>query len=396
MFVKHEKLNGSKKTNPDPRAIQFRNVKYCVALGKYLKPMEHLLYRLRGSGKNSVLPPSRVIGKGLSSVGRAQLLVSKLAMFEKPVVLSLDGSRFDLHVARELLQIEHLVYTTMNGSRKLRQLLAWQLDNKGKSDGGIKYKCRGRRMSGDMNTALGNCLLMIIMVATFMRGKKYDMLDDGDDCLLIIESSDLEWVLANVTEAFLEYGMEVKIENIAHSLEEIEWCQCRPIRLGGGRVRFVRDYNKVLSTALSGTKYFMSTEGSRRKLVNTIGMSELILNLGVPVLQEYAIALMRNAATGEAYELNELESYFHRLKRELKERNLRQLTRVKPQPITDEARFSFFLAYGLGCDEQLELESFLRQWRFCFAAGEKMTAEWDVANWKELHYRTAELYSPRE
>lgn len=388
MFVKFEKLTGL-KVNPDPRAIQFRHPRYCVALGRFLKPMEEVLYRLCGDG--IFLPSTRVIGKGLSMDGRAKLLHGKMSTFERPCVVSLDASRFDLHVALELLRLEHSVYMAMNSDPELALLLSWQLHNEGVSDLGIKYKCKGRRMSGDMNTALGNCLLMVIMVATFMEGRKYDILDDGDDCLLITEESELEWVLATAKDAFLSYGMEIKVENVAHFLEEVEWCQCRPIRVDHDTIRFVRNPHKVLSTALSGTKYF-TQEGARRKLVNTIGMAELVLNLGVPVLQEYALALMRNAATSKILSLEHLESYSHRLRRELAERNMRQLKRVNPVPITSVARYSFMLAYNMSADDQVELEHFLRKWSFTFADTQQLTAEMDVAQWERLHHFTPELH----
>jgi hypothetical protein len=312
--------------------------------------------------------------------------------FDDPRVISLDASRFDLHVHRSLLLIEHGIYLAMNGDPELAMLLSWQLDNKGRTSLGIKYKCKGRRMSGDMNTALGNCILMIIMVATFMRGKKYDILDDGDDCLLIVEAGLLGWVLENAHKEFLAYGMEIKIENVATKLEEIEWCQCKPIRVSPDTVKFVRNPHKVLSTALGGTKYFVQ-EGARRKLVNTIGMAELILNLGVPVLQEYALALMRNASTTKTLKLNELESYFHRLKRELQAMNMRQLARVRPAPIQHEARMSFALAFGIPPSEQIVLEEFFKRWVFIFNTTELLTPEGDVVQWKEMQHYTSELYS---
>lgn len=391
-FVKFEKLSGSKK-NPDPRAIQFRHPRYCVALGRFLKPMEEYLYNLIGDG--TTLPATRVIGKGLSMNDRAGLLAAKLSAFSNPRIISLDASRFDLHVHLELLRIEHEVYLAMNNDPEFAELLSWQLHNIGITNLGIKYKVKGRRMSGDMNTALGNCLLMVIMVATFMEGKTFDILDDGDDCLLIVEEEDLEFVLTRAVPDFLEFGMEIKIENIAETLEGIEWCQCRPIKVTHDTVRFVRNPHKVLSTALGGTKYFVQ-EGARRKLVNTIGMAELVLNLGVPVLQEFAMALMRNAATDKVLSLTHLEAYFHRLKGELKAMNLKQLKRLNPAPITDEARQSFALAFDMPVVEQLQLENFLSRWAFKFADEQKLTAELDVSEWETNIKYTAELHCPRD
>jgi hypothetical protein len=215
-FVKFEKLNSESKTNPDPRAIQFRDPRYGVSLARFLKPMEPHLYQLCGDGRT--LPSTRVIGKGLSQVERAMLLRAKMASFASPVVVSLDASRFDQHVDIHLLRIEHSFYRHMaSNAPELSRLLSWQLYNRGSTHSGVQYRTRGKRMSGDMNTALGNCILMVLMVSTFMRGHRYDILDDGDDCLLICESGLLPWVLENVQDTFLQFGMEIKVEKVAHT-----------------------------------------------------------------------------------------------------------------------------------------------------------------------------------
>lgn len=360
MFVKFEKIEMA-KINPDPRAIQFRSPKYCVELARYLKPCEHLLYNLTGDGR--VLPSTRVIGKGLSSTERATLLVRKMQAFDDPRIVSIDASRFDQHVSLEMLELEHSIYLHMCPDPWFQTLLSWQLVNYGVSSKGIRYVARGRRMSGDMNTALGNCLLMVVMVSTFMRGRKYDILDDGDDCLVILESGDLPWLQKEIGPAFLEFGHEIKVENVAAIPEGVQWCQSRPVQYKPGKWKFVRNVWKVLGSSLIGSKYFTST-GARAKLVNTIGMAELVLNLGIPVLQEYALALMRNAATDEFIDFQEADPMYYRVHRELSRMNLKQLTRLDPAPITRVARESFWLAFGIEPSRQIQLEDRIRSWRF--------------------------------
>jgi len=185
MFVKFEKID-STKVDPDPRAIQFRDPKYCVEVSKYLKPIEPHLYQFRGDGKQ--FPATRCIGKGLNSVERATLLKEKFDAFVDPVVISIDCSRFDQHCSAELLEIEHLVYKLLCPDPWFAEILSWQLTNRVRSRHGLEYVAHGRRMSGDMNTALGNCVLMVLMVAAAFQ-RDYDMLDDGDDVLVLVERS---------------------------------------------------------------------------------------------------------------------------------------------------------------------------------------------------------------
>jgi hypothetical protein len=413
MFVKFEKLNPS-KVNPDPRAIQFRDPKYCVAVGRFLKACEHSLYRLHGDGK--ILPATRVIGKGLSQAGRAKLLVEKMRNFSAPCVISLDASRFDQHVSKELLQIEHSVYLAMCNDPEFRMLLRWQLDNKGVTSRGIKYHTRGKRMSGDMNTALGNCLLMVTMISAIMKGQHYDILDDGDDCLLIVEQDLLPWCEENLYDEFLSFGMEIKLENISTTIEGVEWCQSHPIEYAPGKFKFVRDPIKGLSTGLGGVKY-VDSERVRRKLVNTIGMAEMCLNLGVPVMQSYAMALMRNSSGSEDMswkflhsrsarqrrslrkshiELTAADPMYFRVNRELRAMNLKQLERLNPQPITDTARISFARAFGITVEEQLEMEQFLDSWKFPITGCQDLQADYDVTSWSLSTASTPEAWPMRE
>jgi hypothetical protein len=386
MFVKAEKINATAKVDPDPRNIQFRDPKYCVAVARFLKPMEHILYELKGDGR--YLPNSRLIGKGLGSHERAQLLERKMNGFDRPVVISLDASRFDKHVSLELLCIEHGFYHHMSGHDcELFELLNMQLVNHGRSMTGVKYVARGRRMSGDMNTALGNCLLMVLMVSTAMYGKKYDLLDDGDDCLLVVESELLEWCVEHLPPLFLTFGMKLKLEHTSYTLENVEWCQSHPVRTSDG-LKFVRDPRKVLSTALIGVKYVAGAKdvGARAAYVNTIGTAELLLNLGVPVLQEYALALMRNSGTSTLIQWQDTDPLYYRVQRELHAHNLKVLKRVAPKPIGLGSRESFAEAFGVTIQEQLDAEAFLRDWAFPLE-GDDYEPDWfDAVHWTASPY----------
>lgn len=391
-FVKFEKTVMSQdKVNPDPRMIQFRDPKYCVAVSRFLKPIEHNLYAFRGDGR--WIPNSRLVGKGLSQTERAMLTVKKWCRFQNPVCLSVDMSRFDKHVDRSLLQIEHGVYQRCNNDPEFAQLLSWQLNNVGKTSHGIRYKTNGKRMSGDMNTALGNCVIVIVMVLAFMKGKVFDLLDDGDDCLLFVEYHDLEWVVKELPVVFKTFGMTAKIEGIARALSEIQWCQCKLVQVGEGVWKYVRSPDKVLATALGGTKYFTNLKG-RRKILNTIGLGELVLNLGVPVLQEFALMAIRNAATDKFVTLDEVDSMYFRLHRELKYHGLPGLAKVRPRPITDLARQSYAECFGVSVEEQIEQERFFSIVQLELGGDEVVGHEIDVTGWVPNQVARPTHYSP--
>lgn len=377
MFVKCEKMSPV-KVNPDPRAIQFRDPKYCVVLASYLKPIEEHLYALKI--KHPLLSGTRLVGKGLNQVERAHLLRRKMQAFVSPVVVSIDASRFDQHVDIAQLREEHRVYTHCNPDPYFAQLLSWQCINKCQSRIGFRYVTRGKRMSGDMNTALGNCVIMIGMVLGFMipRGKHFDLFDDGDDCLLIVEEPELEGVLKDLPHHFLQYGHEMKIENIARDIESVNWCQSKPVRTKHG-LKFVRDYTKVISTCLVGTRWLGVPPHVRLAYLAGLADCELVLNCGVPILQEYALALRRNSRGAQVRHDKE-SGEWHRYIRES-----RLYRRVESGgfdlEITDEARLSFSKAFGVSIDQQIDIERTLSQWEFSVEGDIEEPVNWDPLDW---------------
>lgn len=352
-FVKLEKKNAD-KVEPDPRAIQYRRPEFCVDLARYLKPIEAIVYPMRGKGK--WFPRTRLIAKGLSQQQRAMLLFAKWRTFDDPVAIVVDATRFDQHVGPKLLRVEHLFYTLLIPDSHLQQLLSWQLVNRGKTTRNIRYRCRGRRMSGDMNTAIGNCILMILMVADFMQGRRYDLLDDGDDCLIIVERSNVQWLLASITPWFEGFGMKLKVECTTDSFPAIKFCQSHPVERSKGVWTFVRDYRKIFSTALSGTKWNTSDKG-RRRLLKTIGLCEKALAFGIPVLQAFSEMLIRSAGTETMVKLDQRDSLYYRVKYEYRAMGVPLYSEVASTEPSATSRESFAIAFGMEPSDQVELEN---------------------------------------
>lgn len=389
MFIKCEKIKFSPdKPNPDPRAIQYRDPVYAVVLATFLKPIEEVVYRMKGNRLNR-LPPHRVIAKGLNQAQRALLLRTKWERFADPVCMSLDASRFDQHVSDKHLEAEHALYKVMLPDGFFAQLLSWQVKNNVTTSKGVKYKTFGKRMSGDMNTALGNCIIMIGQLALFFENStlKWDCLDDGDDILLIVERSSVPAIRANIEHHFASLGMQLKVESVTSVFEEIEFCQSRPVCIDG-TWKFIRNPAKVMSGALVGQKWLtMPSPRSRRKLANTIGLCEAILNKGVPVLQAFAQAIMQNANTTGQVRLDQAEQLIFRVRAEIGKTSLERLPYTPPALISDDTRLSFSRAFGITVDEQLWCEAWLESWKFGFHGEDLQPAPINVPNWcwESLH-----------
>jgi len=350
-FVKADKLRfeGGRK---DPRIIQARGVRYNLELACYLKPLEHALYNLRGDRVKSG-HGRRVIVKGLNQRERASLISEKLDSIPNCTVLGLDMRRFDAHVSVEQLRIEHKVYNTMLRDPRFAKLLSWQLKNKGRTSNGIRYSVTGGRMSGDMNTALGNCILMYLMccaVAKRLSLKNWDVNIDGDDTLFFLPNEHVARFLEEAPGLFLEFGHVVKIESIARELEAVLHCQSRPVKAAKG-YQMVRNPWKVMSNALSAVRHFHEPRGGMR-VMKSIAMCELALNQGVPVLQPYAVRLLELL---KGYTFARLPQESTLVRRAVLEAGSKW-TEVKEAPISFSSRLSFEMAWGWPVEAQIEAE----------------------------------------
>lgn len=289
-FIKAEFYNATNKNNPCPRLIQPRTPEYNVLVGKYLRPMEKLIYKSidRVFGHHVVL-------KCDNPWARAATIVKYWSEFDDPVFVGLDASRFDQHVSAEALRFEHSVYRCINDDPQFAELLEWQIDNIGfanMSDGVVKYTQEGCRGSGDMNTALGNVVLMCGITHHYLKSLpcKWRFINDGDDCGLFIERRDMDH-LRGLPAHHLQFGFEMEVEPPAYEIEHIEFCQSRPIHLGNDNWMMVRNIHKAMQNDwLSITSRDYATLGD---VMVATGRCGLALYADLPILSEMYSAMLR-------------------------------------------------------------------------------------------------------
>lgn len=347
-FVKREKA----KFRKAPRCIQPRDPRYNASIGRYLKPLEHHLYKAVGQ----LAGEGVVITKGLNLVSTAGCLLQKWQRFRRPVALGLDATAFDAHVSPPWLRWEHSIYNGIFKCEKLAKLLTWQIDNRGKSfcpDGKLKYKVQGRRFSGDMNTGLGNCLIMCAMVYSYAqhRGVRINLANNGDDCVVFMEQEDLEGFCDGISEWFNEVGFRLTFEAPAYNFEAIEFCQMHPVLIGDEwrmvrtpKVAFEKD--TMCTLTVSDDEYLSWLAG-----VSDCGLATAS---GVPVMQEFYLCLRAAAGTRVAPE---------RLVEYTGMKHLSRGMQMKVSPVEEASRFSFWLAFGVDPDTQRAIEQDLRRSR---------------------------------
>lgn len=355
-FVKGEavKLTAA-KPDPAPRVIQPRSPRYNVLVGRYLRPLEHKVYDAIALAfhEAGISGGSPVVFKGINSEQAAQIMREKWDRFHRPRGMGSDATRFDQHVGPQALDWEHSVYVRCyRGSPELASLLKLQIDNLGfvrASDGALKYKVKGCRMSGDMNTSLGNCLIMCGLVYAFARehGLKLELANNGDDCQIICEAKDIPTV-AKFGPWALKFGFQMVMEPAVEEFEHLEFCQTKPVFMGGAW-RMCRDPSKALSKDLIMKGVHKGcTAAEYRKWLACVGKCGLAATSGCPVFQSFYNSLIAasNGATSRL-DRDHADSGFARMAAGLK---------AVSAPITPHARYSFWLAYGITPDEQVVLE----------------------------------------
>nr|WKV33720.1 MAG: RNA-dependent RNA polymerase [Riboviria sp.] len=335
MFIKTDRYNAEEVAEKEPRAIQYRTPRYNLALQRYLHPFEMAYYSTVNHFKGGPV-------KGKNSWERARLYIDAIQEFVDPVVINLDFSKFDAHLHPDVLAEERKLYNRAFGDAELIELLDAQIDNKCTTQTGIKYSVKGTRMSGDVNTGLGNTVIAEAIVRAWAshHGVRVVPFVDGDDIIVILERGNIPPL------DFSDWGMEctaeiLEPEHLTHCHSKIIWI--------GNRPRMVRDPWRAISHGACTVRNYPSH--ILRPLLAAMGKCELACSHGVPVLQEWALAQIRVAASPAWKHFDEALAYRAKLE-----------GRVGITHITPQARDSFASCFGIEVSDQLALEEELRTW----------------------------------
>ncbi len=338
-FLKLESYDFIEKENPCPRGINPRTDEYLCSLGCYLHPLEKKVYRIIEK-----IFGYKVVMKGFNQQQRGAIFKEHWDAVDRCVYFPIDAKRFEQSVGEDALKWEHSLYEMFfKGDKHLKRLLKWQLLNKGKArtpDGFMFFMVTGRRMSGDMNTALGNCLISAALMFAFMEHckiEKYRAVCDGDDCGLFVADYHIPVLEAELDKWYREMGFRMTVGDIAHVLEHADFCQSRPVNLGDQYV-MVRNPVRALSKDSLSKKPLDSLKNYRRWIAS-VGQGGLSTSGGVPVSQSFYHCLVRNSCGAKPLKddpsLKDFMSY-----------KVQGMSR-KFSKITDVARASFSLAFGI-------------------------------------------------
>jgi len=354
-FLKAEKTNLTLKPDPAPRLIQFPNPRYSLDLMTYLKFNEkNFMNAIDGVwGEPTVM-------SGYNCVELGEKMAEKWAIYDSPVAVPLDFSRFDQHCSLEALEYEFSYYlAAFADDEHLAFLLDMQLYPEGKAvagDGAIAYQCRGGRGSGQINTSMGNKIIVCSLMWHYFKeiGLNASLANMGDDCVIFLDNSQLNLLNETLTSWWIAKGYNAVVEDPCYELEHIEFCQSNPVCVNGQWV-MVRNPEKAL------TKDCISLQSSETvtQIASTymaISTCGRIINSGVPISYALHDALYRASSKYvKRVEISD-EFMFKSVEYGNYER-MKGLTFVR-RKISDSTRLSYYKAFGITPDIQVALEKY--------------------------------------
>lgn len=349
VFSKFEKADVGKAA----RVINPPSARYGLSLGKWLKPNEHLFF----DGINQVWGgrTEATVMKGMDVYRTASVFRQKWDLFKHPVGVGLDATKLDACVSVPCLKYEHGFYTNTFQDNILAELLAWQLTSNSVGyvqDGRVNASFPGTRCSGDINTSQGNCLIVCALTYSFcvnFLNVFAELANNGDDCMLIVEREDLARLVKELPRWFLKRGFIMKVELPVSEFEQIEFCQSHPV-WDGVCYRMVRNPVTCLQKDPMCLKP-LSTSRALSKWRGAVGRGGLSLTSGIPVLQSFYSCLLKGTQRcTNRYFQNVVCSY------SMRERGASLDT--KRSIVTEEARASFSIAFGILPSEQVALEQY--------------------------------------
>lgn len=357
------------KIGDKPRMIMARHPVFLSHLLTAMKPLEHAFYHGRWLFNRY---QKHTCAKSMDPLKRMVVLMEMVKSLESPVVVGLDGSAFDAHVTPGALKAEWKFYGKVwkgagyNPARikELMRMGKAQLRNKAfirTDDGIVKATVLGNRMSGDLNTGLGNSVLQSAFIAAAMKKcgvpeKHWRMLVDGDDAVLMM-SGEYKWVAAQLPAIFESFSQEVKVDYVEditpETMEKIEFCQSRPVKVGD-TWRLIRSPYKVYN-GYKMVNLWYRTQKEVRQFMSTVAPAELIMAAGIPVHQ--ALFKCMHRISGDEKPAEVISRRFW----------LRQCLRVEAliphtEHIALSTRRSYGLAFGVSIAQQLMIESQFEAW----------------------------------
>lgn len=271
-FTKIEKMSLIKKYKA-PRMIQGRHKTHNIAYGKFVKPLEKSVTKYNPS-------TSQFFGKGDydTQARKIKALAEKYRYYTE-----CDHSTFDAHVTKEQLEISHRFVRCCYEQRHRREIKCLQkkmINNKTMSRTGDKYTVKATRMSGDVDTGFGNCLINYAILKSTLKDMKLDgeVIVNGDDSI-IFTNEPIDIKLAE--QLFKQYNMETKVNESVTNIHKVEFCRTKLVINSEGMPTMMIDPDRLID--IYGMQYKIKTPKKYHQYLKETAMCNAVINKNNPI-----------------------------------------------------------------------------------------------------------------
>jgi len=233
-FVKREVLTEKKLVKENPRLISSKEVEYFAEVGP-----EYYTWQKQGTKDLWATPELALQQKFIYPGAMTGDQIGEIVTYFEHLgwhALEADYSRYDGHTEEEALDAEMKFYKNYLTDTEV-DFLRLQLNTKGRTMSGHKFKCKGKRASGVANTTFGNTFIgfaIAALILSEMDIEDYCVMQLGDDNIIFTKK---KVAVGPFVEKALDFGH--KLEMVYRSPEEydfLEFCSQRFYDIGDTRV----------------------------------------------------------------------------------------------------------------------------------------------------------------
>jgi len=179
-------------------------------------------------------------------------------------------------------------------------------------------------------------------------GVRCSLVNNGDDCVVILDDRDLPRFQPALSSWFLQMGFNVKIEAPVREMEQIEFCQAHPVRVKEGWIMMRNLYQSLAKDSVCILPVERKQEYD--SWCHSVGTGGLALAGGLPVMQSFYTSLLRPGSKIWKHS-SLLDEGLYKLGAGMS-RGVQDVL-----PVT---RYSVWLAFGVTPEEQECIEDYYR------------------------------------
>lgn len=320
-----------------PRMINSRSDSFKTWSGPYFKSMEEEVYKLHWFIKHVPVAerPAHIARLKKDGLIYYQTDYTAFESHFTPLILK----NIECEVYRFLLKAYPQAYRTIE-----RTLCG---TNRMRTSTGVRCSVKGRRMSGDMCTSLGNGLTNLLLVKYIVEDLKHGHFDgfvEGDDglfaCSVPLEKTD-----------FFNLGFTIKINEDGPINDPCHASFCGMVFAQSGQI--IKDPRRFLNEFGWSSSFIGASHPLRLGLLRAKALSACYETPDCPIIGQLARSAL--IVTREAYPRFVSDGYHDAV--QLDEVNL------KPFNPSPDTRDLFALKYGISVESQIEAEALIRSGR---------------------------------